>query len=65
MLMEKTPGCKNKKREYSITLEDLALGNGETDGESNFSALWGGLSNLLIGQAFNKSGIFFYPLKQT
>ena len=37
MLMEKTPGCKslkNKRREYSITLENLARANGETDGEA-------------------------------
>ena len=48
---------------YSITLEDLALGNGEADGENTGGGgadgesddpVWAGLDNFLIGQGFYK-----------
>ena len=48
---------------YSVTLERLALGNGEADGENGGGGstsgesddpVWGGLSNLLIGQGLYK-----------
>ena len=54
---------KFQKITYSITLEDLASANGETNGENGGGGstdgesddpVWGGLSNLLIGQGLWK-----------
>ena len=48
-MMEKT----EEQTTYSITLQDLANANSEADGESD-DPVWGGLSNLLIGQGLYK-----------
>ena len=58
-MMEET----KEQTTYSIMLEDLALGSGETNGENGGGGssdgesddpVWGGLDNFLIGQGFYK-----------